>query len=179
MLKNLKTIAPHGKDFILKGIEDHSNLLNQYQIDTPLRETMFMAQIAHESAGFTTTTEFASGAAYEGRTSLGNNQPGDGVRYKGRGLIQLTGKYNYKRFSNLLNIDLLNRPGLVATFPLALEVSCLFWKLSNCNGPADQCDIEKVTKKINGGLNGLTDRVHWFDVFKKRYTLSPEIKEQV
>ena len=80
---------------IVDGIVDSQQFIAQGGIDTPLRLCHFMAQLAHESAHFGVTREFASGAAYEGRTDLGNTQPGDGKRYRGRGLIQTTGRANY------------------------------------------------------------------------------------
>ena len=70
----------------------------------------FLGQTCHESAGFRTTEEFASGENYEGRADLGNNRPGDGVRYKGRGLLQLTGRANYKVFGDLLGVQLEGNP---------------------------------------------------------------------
>src|SRR5882762_2402858 len=82
----------------------------EFGITSYLREAAFLAQLAHESAELRFMEEIASGAAYEGRKDLGNTQPGDGTRYKGRGPIQLTGRANYKKFSDLLGLDLINNP---------------------------------------------------------------------
>ncbi len=84
--------------------------LTEYAIKSDLRRAHFLAQICHESAGFRATEEFASGAAYEGRKDLGNTQPGDGARYKGRGLVQLTGRANYLEYGQALGLDLVEHP---------------------------------------------------------------------
>src|SRR5262249_24913671 len=86
--------------------------LEQFAIDSRLRVAHFLAQICHESDGFCTTVEYASGDAYEGRASLGNTKPGDGRRFKGRGLIQLTGRANYTQYGKLLDLDLVTNPDL-------------------------------------------------------------------
>jgi putative chitinase len=130
-------------------------------IDTPLRQAHFLAQVGHESAELTYTEEIASGAAYEGRRDLGNTQPGDGVRFKGRGLIQLTGRANYTEYGRDIGQDLLSgaNPKRVATDPeLAVDVACWFWRKRNLNKWADLDDVRKVTKRINGGYNGLDQR---------------------
>lgn len=131
-------------------------------IDTPLRQAHFLAQLAHESAEFTYTEELASGAAYEGRADLGNSEPGDGVRFKGRGLIQLTGRANYRDFGAAIGEDLLSgdNPRRVAADPrLAVEAACWFWRDKGLNALADRDDVRKVTKRINGGYNGLEHRM--------------------
>jgi putative chitinase len=88
--------------------------LEAYEINTRLRIAHFLGQTCHESAGFRTTEEFASGAAYEGRKDLGNVKKGDGRLYKGRGLLQLTGGANYAEYGRALGVDLENNPAMAA-----------------------------------------------------------------
>ncbi|SEB20073.1 peptidoglycan-binding protein [Variovorax sp. YR216] len=132
--------------------------LQAYQIDNRLRIAHFLAQTCHESAGFRTTEEFASGQAYEGRADLGNVHPGDGVRYKGRGLLQLTGRANYRDVGTRLHIDLENHPEKAAEPVLSLKIACEFWKKNGINAACDADDVVRVTQIVNGGTNGLADR---------------------
>lgn len=136
--------------------------LEEYQINTPLRVAHFLAQVAHESDGFCTTEEYASGAAYEGRDDLGNDHPGDGVRYKGRGLMQLTGRDNYRTFGPKVGIpDLVNHPERAAEPAISLRIACEFWtgRGGNLNNAADRDDILTITRVINGRrMLGLEDR---------------------
>lgn len=135
--------------------------LPKYQLNTPLRVCHFFAQIGHESMSFVYTREIASGAAYEGRSDLGNTQKGDGVRFKGRGLIQLTGRDNYRKYGGHISIDLLKKGNehIIATTPkYALDVSLWFWKSRKLNRYADRDDLKAVTRRVNGGYNGLVDR---------------------
>ena len=132
--------------------------LEQFAIDSRLRVAHFLAQICHESDGFCTTVEYASGDAYEGRGSLGNTARGDGRRFKGRGLIQLTGRANYTQYGKLLDLDLVNKPDLAAEPKTSLLIACEFWKQHDLNRWADQDDLITITRRINGGLNGLTFR---------------------
>jgi putative chitinase len=130
-------------------------------IDTPLRKAHFLAQLGHESCDLRYSQELASGTAYEGRTDLGNTQAGDGPRFKGRGLIQVTGRFNYAAYGRHKDRDFVTPPthNLLATDPeLAVDVSCWFWTRHNLNSIADTDDIRAVTKVINGGYNGLPDR---------------------
>lgn len=126
----------------------------------------FLGQCAHESAKFTTTKEFADGSQYEGRKDLGNVNPGDGPRYKGRGFIQITGRANYTQASKDLGIDLVNHPELAERPDVATKVSLWYWKtrvqpkISNFN------NTKAVTKKINGGLRGLQKREKYTQSFK-------------
>ena len=147
------------------GVNRYSSALaasmRDRQIDTPLRQAHFLAQIAHESGQLRYAEEIASGAAYEGRQDLGNTQPGDGVRFKGRGLIQLTGRANYAKYGQSIGRDLVNDGHWtqVAEDPaLAVDVASWFWTTRQLNKYADLDDIVTVTKRINGGDNGLEDR---------------------
>jgi predicted chitinase len=105
-----------------------ASTLASYGIDTRLRIAHFLGQTCHESAGFRTTEEFASGEAYEGRKDLGNIKKGDGPLYKGRGLIQLTGRTNYKTLGTVLGIDLEKYPLRAADPILSLKIACEYWK---------------------------------------------------
>lgn len=152
---------------IVEAISDvFSSTLDNYQINTKLRIAHFMAQVTHECAGFRTTEEFASGAAYEGRADLGNVEPGDGKRYKGRGLIQLTGRDNYKRFGELLDLPLEQTPTLAAEPATSLVIACEYWQDRNINTPADSDHLIKATRLVNGGLNGLSDRRNYLQKAK-------------
>jgi len=126
--------------------------------ETGLRLAHFMTQTAHESDSFRTMEEYASGAAYEGRADIGNVQAGDGVRYKGRGPLQLTGRANYRAFGRALGIDFESHPEIVALPSIGLLVACKYWADKGLNAWADADDIVNATRRINGGLNGLDDR---------------------
>jgi putative chitinase len=144
---------------IIDGMKDAlGGVLAHYAIDTPLRVAHFLAQVAHESDGFSTVEEYASGSAYEGRKDLGNTQPGDGRRYKGRGLIQLTGRTNYASIGRDLGLPLVDAPETVCDPHTYLLVSCLFWARKAINARADRDDLVGVTRAVNGGLNGLDSR---------------------
>ena len=127
-------------------------------MDNPLRLAHFMAQLAHESGSFKYMEEIASGAAYEGRKDLGNTQPGDGVRYKGRGPIQCTGRANYRTYGRKIGINLERYPELAANPSIGLHIACVYWADRKLNELADKDDVAGITRKVNGGVNGLEDR---------------------
>ena len=134
--------------------------MTKYGITTALQAAHFLAQLGHESMSFLYAEEIASGSAYEGRKDLGNTEPGDGRRFKGRGLIQLTGRANYAAYSRYTGIDYLAKPEWVSTDPMvAVDVSCWFWKDRGVDKLAEQDDVKAVTRRINGGFNGLDDRM--------------------
>lgn len=137
--------------------------LLEFSITNAPRKASFLAQLAHESGQFRYFEEIASGAAYEGRKELGNTNPGDGVRYKGRGPIQLTGRNNYAHFGELLGIDLVNHPELAATLQVGFRTAAAYWMGNGLNELADRPgNFKRITKLINGGYNGLEDRTKYF-----------------
>ncbi|WP_208442005.1 glycoside hydrolase family 19 protein [Bartonella raoultii] len=150
-------------------------------LTTPLRIAHFLSQCAHESDGFFTLCEYASGRAYEGRRDLGNVNAGDGVRFKGRGLIQLTGRGNYRRFTKFWcsvdsqAVDCEAFPEVVEQFPAALWSAVWFWQKKGLNKLADQDDVVRITKAINGGKNGLVQRLTYLNRAKKLLGLSCEV----
>jgi putative chitinase len=134
--------------------------MEEFGINTPAREAAFLAQIAHESGSLRYTREIASGAAYEGRGDLGNTEPGDGIRFKGRGLIQITGRSNYKRVSKALygDLRLLKQPEMLEEVIAACRSAAWFWADKELNTLADEQEFRKITRAINGGYNGMADR---------------------
>ncbi len=148
-----------------EDVADFSSRLQQVManrhIDTPLRQAHFLAQVGHESGEFRFRAEIANGEAYQGRVDLGNLQPGDGRKFKGRGLIQLTGRANYGEYGRAIGreAELLATPELVETDPdLCVDVAGWFWAKKNLNNLADVDDLTSLTKRVNGGLNGIDDR---------------------
>ena len=130
----------------------------------PTERAMFLAQMAHESGNFRYDEEIHDGSNYEGRSDLGNTQPGDGKRYKGRGYIQLTGRANYTHYGSKLGVDLAGNPELAKKPDIAADVAVAYWKERVDREAARTGDVRTVTKNINGGYNGLQDRI---DKFKK------------
>jgi putative chitinase len=158
---------------------------NKFAITTPAAQLSFLAQVSHESGSFFYTEELASGTAYEGRKDLGNINPGDGVRFKGRGFIQITGRANYQAVGQTLGADFISSPTLLGgkniqtCSPDQLKYAALsagwFWNRRGLSVIADRIDLERpideepnldlfkeITHKINGGYNGLPDRLHKF-----------------
>ncbi len=157
--QQIKQIAPNSKEEIIGPLVGYLNLhMPKYEVNTYLRVCHFIAQAAHEAASFRTLREFASGAAYEGRKDLGNVRPGDGVRYKGRGIFQLTGRANYRTIGAKIGMDLENNPELAESPEVSVLTALEYWKSRNLNAFADADDVEVVTRRINGGLNGYADR---------------------
>lgn len=161
---NLSALSKYAVPRIISGIVENQQAITDGGIDTPLRLCHFLAQLAHESAHFQVTREFASGTAYEGRSDLGNMQPGDGSRYRGRGLIQTTGRANYRQATTAIRKlnasapDFEANPVALEEFPWALLAGITYWQSRNLNSAADRDDLVRVTELINGGHLGMAER---------------------
>lgn len=139
----------------------------KFEIAPPKRLAAFLAQLAHESGELRYTREIASGSAYENRKDLGNVHPGDGMRYKGRGLIQITGRNNYRMAGVACGMDYEHFPELMEQPEHACIVSGWYWSAHGLNMLADHDDFLTITKRINGGTNGLADRQAYWERAKK------------
>jgi putative chitinase len=147
-----------------------TSTMEAYEIDSPPRQAAFLAQIGHETVRLSYVRELASGKDYEGRKDLGNTQSGDGVKFKGRGLIQITGRNNYLECGLALGLDLINNPMLLEAPYNAAKSAGWFWDKHNLNALADLNMFSQITKIINGGYNGLLDREALYDKAKSILT---------
>lgn len=131
-----------------------NNAMRRYDINTPMRQAYFLSQVAWESGSLRYTREIASGQKYEGRKDLGNVKPGWGVRYKGRGLIQVTGHDNYVRYGRFIGKDMEDtsqRNWLLLEQPeYAADSAGWFWMTHGLNELADNDEHTKITRIING-----------------------------
>lgn len=166
----LSALAPKAKPDIVTAIaDDFDRVAGEKGIATRLRICHFLAQAAHETDGFRTLQEYGGAAyflRYEGRADLGNTQAGDGLRYHGRGIFQLTGRANYRRFGRLLGIDLEGEPERAREPAVSLAVAIAYWKERGIDVAADADDVVAVTKLINGGRNGLAERTRYLEKAK-------------
>lgn len=194
--EQLKQILPKNP-YIDHWFDALSQLLPDYEINTPQRMAAFLAQCAHESGEFTAlkenlnykavtlrkifpkyfpTDEIANQYAgmpnkqqaiankvYANRMGNGDEASGDGYRYCGRGLIQLTGKENYSWFAASLEIPVEEASQYLETFEGACQSACWFWETNKLNQWADKGDILTLTKRINGGTIGLEDRIKHYE----------------
>lgn len=134
----------------------------EFDINSPKRCAAFLAQIAHESGEFRYMREIASGETYEGRKDLGNTEPGDGKRYKGRGPIQITGRANYELCGKALGLDLIGHPELLELPEHGCRGSAWFWAHNRLNRFADADNFGALTKAINGGYSHLDERIKYW-----------------
>lgn len=163
-------VRPNGKRELIEGFVEYFNKhAETFGVNNYLRTVHFVAQCAHESAYFNTMEEYASGAAYEGRADLGNTQRGDGKRYKGRGYIQITGRSNYRRYGKIIGYDLENNPELAEDTEISVLISLAYWQKNGLNDFADADNIKTITKRINGGYNGLQDRINYTNKAKAQF----------
>lgn len=166
-VEQLIRIMPFAKSRAAKFIDGINAAMLEFHINTKARQAAFLSQIGHESGQLLYTREIASGDAYEGRKDLGNTWPGDGLRYKGRGLIQITGRANYAACGAALGLDLIETPQLLELPDNACRSAAWFWKTHGLNELADAGDQVRVTRRVNGGTNGLDDRLALFEVAEK------------
>lgn len=194
--KTLAAAANIDGALAMKWADPLTRAMQQYEINTPARQAHFLAQIGHESGSFARLVEnlnysaegllktwpsrfdkaSASAAArnperianivYGNR--MGNNAPGDGWKYRGRGLIQLTGRDNYRSAANALGVELLVHPELLERPGEAALTAGWYWSTRGLNELADDDRLEAITRKINGGVNGLVDR-------RERYLLAARV----
>lgn len=194
-LEQLKECLPKAKEANLeKFIDGLNETFEVFDISTPKRVAMFLAQTGHESGNFAATQENLNYSAkglvgtfkkyfpteesaaayarnpqkianrvYGGRMGNGPESSGDGYKYRGRGVIQLTGKDNYTACGKALDLDLINDPDLVAENPVAILSAGWFWDTRRLNQWCDKGDVLTVTKRINGGTIGLEDRKHHYE----------------
>lgn len=155
---DLLSIMPYAAKRIDAFLEQLNDAMQEFEINTPARQAAFLAQVGHESGQLRYVRELADGKGYEGRKDLGNTESGDGPRFKGRGLIQITGRANYIACGKALALDLLTKPELLEDPESACRSAGWFWKTHGLNELADTGDFLRITKRINGGTNGLADR---------------------
>jgi len=160
-------IMPFAKHRVPLFVDPLNHAMDFFSITTPQDQAMFLAQLAHESGQFRYVEELASGDAYEGRADLGNVFPGDGRRFKGRGLIQVTGRTNYSVCSQALYGDqrLIDDPTILCSSGPACLSAAWFWDSRELS--KFSMDLLACTRRINGGYNGLDERRKYWGLAKK------------
>jgi putative chitinase len=187
-LEQLLDVVPHAKPGVEKFVDPLNSAMKEFAIDTAKREAQFIAQIAHESAGFSHMREMWGPTPEQLRyeppsvkaQDLGNSEPGDGFRFRGRGLIQITGRANYRECGAALGLPLEDEPDRLEQPVAACRSAAWFWRVgaglrlghaAHAHGIQDGCDLndladagdfEGITLAINGGLNGLAERVAYY-----------------
>lgn len=176
-LQQLLKIMPYASSTRAETMLPYLNTaMEEFGISSKERRAAFLAQIAHESGSLRYMRELADGSAYDGRADLGNTTPEaidialtnnttPGRFYKGRGLIQVTGFSNYCACSRALFNDeatLAHNPVMLERKELAARSAAWFWWSRGLNAFADAGMFEKITRRINGGLNGQADRLAYF-----------------
>lgn len=150
---------------IEKALPSLNDTLKRYNIDTVDRVACFLGQLGQESGELRFTRELWGPTyqqrRYEGRKDLGNTVAGDGYRFRGRGLIQTTGRANYGSVSRRLNFDFITNPDALSLFPWAALSAGDYWDMKNLNPIADNLDVETITKKVNGGYTALDERIDY------------------
>lgn len=162
-LDELLQIMPYARKRAESFLEPLNEAMNEFDITNAVRVAAFLAQVAHESGELRYVRELASGEAYEGRLDLGNTEPGDGARFRGRGLLQITGRANYRACGDALAVDLIRSPELLELPRLAARSAGWFWGTKKLNELADKGDFLLITKRINGGTTHWRERVAYYE----------------
>lgn len=158
----LRTVMPQAGSRADTYAQPLTDACTEFGINTPKRLAAFIAQIALESGELRYTREIANGAAYENRKDLGNTQLGDGPRFRGRGLLQITGRANYTACGAALSLDLLNEPELLERPIQACRSAAWFWHDRGLNRLADADQFGALTRRINGGYTHLDERIAYW-----------------
>jgi putative chitinase len=164
----LQRVMIYARAARIEELAPHFNAsLPEAQVNTPLRAAMYCGQLGHETMSLRYLEEIWGPTEwqirYERNAHLGNIEPGDGSRFRGRGAIQLTGRANYAKAGAALGLPLLEDPELAALPENAFRVSAWYWRAHGLNAFADKGDVEGATRAINGGLNGLQERFRYYD----------------
>lgn len=174
---DLRKIMPYSAGKVDLFAQPLNDAMAQFEINTARRRAAFIAQVAHESGELHWLRELASGAAYEPARpgapvnerakELGNIYPGDGPKYRGGGLLQITGRTQYLACGKELGVDLVAQPDLVETPAIAAKSAAWFWSVRGLNELADTDHFGEITRRINGGYNGLDERLfYWLEARK-------------
>ena len=163
----LRQVMPYSAGKVDYFAQSLTDAMVEFHIVTSRRRAAFLAQVAHESGELRFVRELGSGVTYEGRADLGNTQQGDGARYKGGGLLQITGRANYAACGGTLGVDLVGNPSLIETAPIASRSAAWFWDTHGLNALADADKFGAITKVINGGFNGLDERLRYWLTARK------------
>lgn len=163
----MQQVSQRRRTLFLKPLND---AMEAHGITTPLRMAAFLAQLAHESCELQYMEEIWRPTAAQNRYEppsdlarrLGNTQPGDGYRFRGRGPIQITGRANYKTFGDLMGLNLLGHPDLAATPEVGFAIAGLYWERNGLNELADVGNFTEITQRINGGQTGATERERFY-----------------
>lgn len=164
----LRAIMPHAPPDLVRFVAPLNIAMDEFNIDTPVRQAAFLAQVAHESGSFRYMEELASGDKYEGRRDLGNHEQAaidaaaahgttPGRFYKGHGPIQITGYYNHRDCGIALGLDLVNEPTLITDPMAGCAAAAWYWHSRGLNRLADEGKQELIRRRVNGGLNGYAD----------------------
>jgi len=170
--EQLGAIMPYAHEKVPVFLVPLNAAMQEFSINTPRRMSAFIAQVAHESGELRYMEEIADGSAYEGRLDLGNTQPGDGRKFKGHGLLDITGRTNHALCGAALGMNLETFPELITQPIGACRSAGWFWTAyKKLNDDADFDRFGSITHKVNGGYNGLDSRLHYWLAARKVFQL--------